>query len=105
MGQAWHADAKAGPETRPKAAALWQDGISFGGVVAFVFADLISLPLLSTGTPPTSAPGTAGTASPAGPAPRRVAARIRDPGAARPLRDRDRHGGTVSFPAAVTPAC
>jgi uncharacterized membrane protein YraQ (UPF0718 family)/YHS domain-containing protein len=30
----------------PLAAALWQDGISFGGVVAFVFADLISLPLL-----------------------------------------------------------
>jgi uncharacterized protein len=30
----------------PLAAALWHDGISFGGVVAFVFADLISLPLL-----------------------------------------------------------
>jgi uncharacterized membrane protein YraQ (UPF0718 family) len=30
----------------PLAAALWQDGISFGGVVAFIFADLISLPLL-----------------------------------------------------------
>jgi uncharacterized protein len=30
----------------PLAAALWKDGISFGGVVAFVFADLISLPLL-----------------------------------------------------------
>jgi hypothetical protein len=28
------------------AAALWQRGVSFGGVVAFVFADLISLPLL-----------------------------------------------------------
>jgi uncharacterized membrane protein YraQ (UPF0718 family) len=31
----------------PLAAALWQGGISFGGVVAFVFADLITLPLLS----------------------------------------------------------
>jgi uncharacterized protein len=30
----------------PLAAALWKDGISFGGVVAFIFADLISLPLL-----------------------------------------------------------
>jgi hypothetical protein len=30
----------------PLAAALWQHGVSFGGVVAFVFADLISLPLL-----------------------------------------------------------
>jgi uncharacterized membrane protein YraQ (UPF0718 family) len=30
----------------PLAAALWQRGISFGGVIAFVFADLISLPLL-----------------------------------------------------------
>jgi uncharacterized membrane protein YraQ (UPF0718 family)/YHS domain-containing protein len=30
----------------PLAAALWQQGISFGGVVAFVFADLISAPLL-----------------------------------------------------------
>ena len=30
----------------PLAAALWQDGISFGGVVAFIFADLIALPLL-----------------------------------------------------------
>ena len=30
----------------PLAAALWQHGSSFGGVVAFVFADLISLPLL-----------------------------------------------------------
>ncbi|HEY2579759.1 MAG TPA: permease [Streptosporangiaceae bacterium] len=30
----------------PLAAALWKDGISFGGVLAFVFADLISLPLL-----------------------------------------------------------
>jgi uncharacterized protein len=31
----------------PLAAALWQGGLSFGGVVAFVFADLITLPLLS----------------------------------------------------------
>jgi len=30
----------------PLAAALWKGGISFGGVVSFVFADLISLPLL-----------------------------------------------------------
>jgi uncharacterized protein len=30
----------------PLAAALWKDGISFGGVLAFVFADLITLPLL-----------------------------------------------------------
>ena len=30
----------------PLAAALWKDGISFGGVIAFIFADLISLPLL-----------------------------------------------------------
>jgi uncharacterized membrane protein YraQ (UPF0718 family) len=28
------------------AAALWKDGISFGGVIAFVFADLIALPLV-----------------------------------------------------------
>jgi uncharacterized membrane protein YraQ (UPF0718 family)/YHS domain-containing protein len=28
------------------AAALWKDGISFGGVVAFIFADLITIPLL-----------------------------------------------------------
>jgi hypothetical protein len=28
------------------AAALWKDGISFGGVIAFVFADLITIPLL-----------------------------------------------------------
>lgn len=28
------------------AAALWRGGVSFGGVMAFVFADLISLPLL-----------------------------------------------------------
>ncbi|WP_375489276.1 permease [uncultured Jatrophihabitans sp.] len=31
----------------PLAAALWQGGSSFGGVVSFVFADLITLPLLS----------------------------------------------------------
>jgi YHS domain-containing protein len=31
----------------PLAAALWQGGISFGGVIAFVFADLITLPLLA----------------------------------------------------------
>ncbi len=30
----------------PLAAALWRGGITFGGVVAFVFADLITLPLL-----------------------------------------------------------
>jgi uncharacterized protein len=30
----------------PLGAALWQGGISFGGVVSFVFADLITLPLL-----------------------------------------------------------
>jgi uncharacterized membrane protein YraQ (UPF0718 family) len=30
----------------PLAAALWTGGISFGGTVAFVFADLIALPLL-----------------------------------------------------------
>ena len=30
----------------PLAAALWKGGISFGGVIAFVFADLISMPLL-----------------------------------------------------------
>ena len=31
----------------PLAAALWHGGSSFGGVVSFVFADLITLPLLS----------------------------------------------------------
>jgi hypothetical protein len=30
----------------PLAAALWQGGISFGGVIAFLFADLITFPLL-----------------------------------------------------------
>ena len=30
----------------PLAAALWRGGISFGGVVSFLFADLITLPLL-----------------------------------------------------------
>lgn len=31
----------------PLAAVLWNDGISFGGVVAFIFADLIILPILA----------------------------------------------------------
>jgi len=31
----------------PLAAALWKGGISFGGVISFVFADLITLPLLA----------------------------------------------------------
>ena len=30
----------------PMAAALWSGGISFGGVIAFIFADLIAMPLL-----------------------------------------------------------
>jgi YHS domain-containing protein/uncharacterized membrane protein YraQ (UPF0718 family) len=30
----------------PLAAALWQGGISFGGVISFIFADLITLPIL-----------------------------------------------------------
>jgi uncharacterized protein len=30
----------------PLAAALWKGGISFGGVVSFIFADLIALPLV-----------------------------------------------------------
>jgi uncharacterized membrane protein YraQ (UPF0718 family) len=30
----------------PLAAALWQGGIGFGGVVSFIFADLIALPLI-----------------------------------------------------------
>jgi uncharacterized membrane protein YraQ (UPF0718 family) len=30
----------------PMAAALWQGGISFGGVVSFIFADLIAFPLV-----------------------------------------------------------
>lgn len=30
----------------PLAAALWKGGISFGGVISFVFADLVTLPLL-----------------------------------------------------------
>jgi uncharacterized protein len=30
----------------PMAAALWQGGISFGGVISFIFGDLIALPLL-----------------------------------------------------------
>jgi hypothetical protein len=31
----------------PLAAVLWRGGISFGGVIAFIFADLIILPILS----------------------------------------------------------
>src|SRR5207244_12324563 len=31
----------------PLAAVLWNGGISFGGVVAFIFADLIVLPILN----------------------------------------------------------
>ncbi|HET8846112.1 MAG TPA: permease, partial [Ktedonobacteraceae bacterium] len=30
----------------PLAAVLWRGGISFGGVVSFIFADLIILPIL-----------------------------------------------------------
>jgi YHS domain-containing protein len=30
----------------PLAAALWHGGISFGGVISFIFADLIALPIL-----------------------------------------------------------
>ena len=30
----------------PLAAALWKGGISFGGVISFIFADLITFPLL-----------------------------------------------------------
>ena len=30
----------------PLAAVLWNGGISFGGVVAFIFADLIIIPIL-----------------------------------------------------------
>jgi uncharacterized membrane protein YraQ (UPF0718 family) len=30
----------------PLAAVLWNDGISFGGAIAFIFADLIVLPIL-----------------------------------------------------------
>ena len=30
----------------PLAAALWNGGISFGGVIAFIFADLIIIPIL-----------------------------------------------------------
>jgi YHS domain-containing protein len=30
----------------PLAAALWRGGISFGGVIAFIFADLIAMPLI-----------------------------------------------------------
>ena len=31
----------------PLAAVLWNNGISFGGVISFIFADLIILPILS----------------------------------------------------------
>ena len=31
----------------PLAAVLWHGGISFGGVIAFIFADLIVLPILN----------------------------------------------------------
>ena len=31
----------------PMAAALWHGGISFGGVISFIFADLIALPLVA----------------------------------------------------------
>jgi YHS domain-containing protein len=31
----------------PLAAALWAKGVTFGGVIAFIFADLITLPLLA----------------------------------------------------------
>ena len=31
----------------PLAAVLWNGGISFGGVVAFIFADLLILPILN----------------------------------------------------------
>jgi uncharacterized membrane protein YraQ (UPF0718 family) len=31
----------------PLAAVLWNGGISFGGVMAFIFADLIVLPILN----------------------------------------------------------
>src|SRR5205807_3964260 len=30
----------------PLAAVLWRGGISFGGVISFIFADLITLPIL-----------------------------------------------------------
>jgi uncharacterized membrane protein YraQ (UPF0718 family) len=30
----------------PLAAVLWRGGISFGGVVSFIFADLIIVPIL-----------------------------------------------------------
>jgi len=31
----------------PLAAVLWRGGISFGGVIAFIFADLVILPILN----------------------------------------------------------
>jgi uncharacterized protein len=33
----------------PLAAVLWNGGISFGGVIAFIYADLIVLPIISGG--------------------------------------------------------
>jgi uncharacterized membrane protein YraQ (UPF0718 family) len=30
----------------PLAAVLWQNGISFGGVIAFIFADLVTIPMV-----------------------------------------------------------
>ena len=30
----------------PLAAALWANGVAFGGVISFVFADLVTLPLV-----------------------------------------------------------
>lgn len=46
-------DATAGPDRRdrarnvPLAAVLWNGGISFGCVIAFLFADLLILPILN----------------------------------------------------------
>jgi uncharacterized protein len=31
----------------PLAAVLWNGGISFGGVISFIFADLLILPILN----------------------------------------------------------
>jgi hypothetical protein len=36
-----------GTRTEPLAAVLWNGGISFGGVVAFLFAELIALPIIN----------------------------------------------------------
>jgi uncharacterized protein len=35
------------PDSVPLAAVLWAGGISFGGVIAFIFADLLILPILN----------------------------------------------------------